>query len=393
MRCRLLTGLLSLLSFLCLSTASLAQEKIRVGIAQDISGPFSALGADAREGYQLAIKKLGNKLGGVPAEFLMQDMQGNPDNARQLVDRFIKRDKIDLFMGPIGSNVAMAVLPMLAAEKIPYLSNNAGPGILAGAQCNPWFFSIAWQNDHYHEAAGQFAQTKGFKRAVILAPNYPAGQDALNGFKRYYKGEVAQEILTKLGQLDYAAEIAQIRATKADALYIFLPGGMGINFIKQYVGAGVGAQTQLIVSGFSGDEDIIRAVGEPMLGLMTTAHWNHDFPNAANKTFVADYLKEYQRLPSIYSASAYDTVMLMDAAVRSVGGKVQDKEALRAAIKSTKGFASVRGNFKFNTNQYPIHDMWFRIIGRDAQGRITNKTMNKLFENHKDAYAAQCAMK
>lgn len=386
----------SAMLILALSSTALlghAQEKIRVGIAQDISGPFATLGADARQGYALAIKQLGGKLGGVPAEFFMQDMQGNPDMARQLVDRLIKKDKIDLFMGPIGSNVALAVLPQLASAKVPYLSNNAGPGVLAGTQCNPWFFSIAWQNDHYHEAAGQFAKIRRYQRVAIMAPNYPAGQDAVNGFKRYYPGEVSPTILTRLGQLDYAAEIAQIRDTKPDALYIFLPGGMGINFIKQYVGAGVSTQVPLIVSGFSGDEDVIRAVGEPMLGLVTTAHWNHDMPIPANKVFVENFVKEYQHLPSIYAASAYDTIMLMNAAVKSLGGKVNDKEALRLALKSVQGFDSVRGAFKFNNNQFPIHDMWFRIIGRDTQGRITNKTMHKLFTQHKDAYGTQCPMR
>lgn len=390
---RVVSTLIGVVAWMGVSAVALAQDKIKVGIAQDISGPFSALGADARDGFNLAIKQLGGKLGGVPVEFIAQDMGGNPDNARQLIERMVKRDKIDLFTGPIGSNVALAVLPTLAADKVPYLSNNAGPGALAGEKCNPWFFGVAYQNDQYHETAGQFATQRGYKRVAIMAPNYPAGMDAFNGFKRYYKGDIVLETLTKLGQLDYAAEIAQVRNAKADALYIFLPGGMGINFIKQYVGAGMSSQTPLILTGFSGDEDVIRAVGEPMIGLVNTAHWNHDFDNPANKAFVSAYWADYKRLPSIYSSQAYDAIMLMDAAVRQLKGKVNDREALRQALKSAKGFQSVRGKFSFNNNQFPIQDFYFRIIRKDAQGRITNTTMQRLFENHKDAYASQCPMK
>ena len=256
---------------------------IKVGVALDVSGPFAGPGAEARDGFALAIKQLGSKLGGQPAEFVQTDMAGSPDQAKQLVDRFVQREKIDLFTGPIASNVALAVAPTLFAAKVPYLSNNAGPSQLAGAQCNPYFFGTAYQNDQFHEAAGQFAADQKFGRMVLIAPNYPAGKDSLTGFKRKFKGQVADEIYTKVGQIDYATELAQLRAAKPDAVYFFLPGAMGINFIKQFVGAGLSKDITLVTSGFSSDEDVIGAVGEPMLGLFNTTHWAHDLDNAAPK--------------------------------------------------------------------------------------------------------------
>ena len=378
-------------ALLLLAGAGAAAQPVKVGIAQDLTGPFAALGAEARDGFNLAIKQLGGKLGGVPAEFVMQDMGGNPDNARQLVERFVKREKIDLFTGPIGSNVALAVGPTLFAEKIPYLSNNAGPSQFAGSQCNPFFFGTAWQNDQYHEAAGRFAATRGFKKVAILAPNYPAGQDALNGFKRGFGQPVASETFTKLGQLDYAAELAQLRAQAPDALFIFLPGGMGINFIKQFVGAGLSANTQLIGPGFSADQDVIRAVGEPMLGMFNTAHWNHDFDNPASRAFVEAFRKEYGRTPSIYAAQAYDVMLMIDGAVRDVKGKVADREALRAALKKAN-FKSVRGAFTFGSNQFPVQDFYLRIVRKDGN-ELSNRTLSKVMDKHADAYAAQCQMK
>lgn len=376
---------------LSLACATAAAQTVKVGIAQDLTGPFSALGAEARDGFNLAIKQLGGKLGGINAEFVQQDMGGNPDNARQLVERLIKRDKIDLFTGPIGSNVALAVGPALFAEKIPYLSNNAGPSQFAGTQCNPYFFGTAYQNDSYHEAAGRFAATRGFKKVAILAPNYPAGQDALNGFKRGFAQPVASETFTKLGQLDYAAELAQIRAQAPDALFIFLPGGMGINFIKQFVGAGLSATTQLVGPGFSADQDVIRAVGEPMLGMFNSAHWNHDFDNPASRAFVEAFRKEYKRTPSIYAAQAYDVILMMDAAVREVKGKVSEREALRAALKKAN-FKSVRGEFRFGNNQFPIQDFYLRVVRKDGD-ELNNRTLSKVMEKHVDAYASQCPMK
>ena len=373
-------------------TGAASAQTVKVGIAQDLSGPFAALGAEARDGFNLAIKQLGGKLGGLNAEIIAQDMAGNPDNARQLVERMVKRDRVDFFTGPIGWNVALAVGPALFAERVFYLSNNAGPSQFAGSQCNPFFFGTAWQNDAYHEAAGKFAASRDFKRVAIMAPNYPAGQDALTGFKRGFGKPVASETFTKLGQLDYAAELAQLRAQNPDALYIFLPGGMGINFVKQFFGAGLSKNTQIIAPGFSGDQDVIRAVGDAMLGVFNTAHWNHDFDNAASRSFGEAFRKEYKRTPSIYAAQAYDVMLMIDAAVRDVKGKLDDKNAVRAALKRAN-FKSVRGEFSFGHNQFPVQDYVLRVIRRDDKGEINNRALSKVFEKHVDAYASQCTMK
>jgi branched-chain amino acid transport system substrate-binding protein len=379
-----------LVAALMLPALALAQTPIKVGIANDLSGPFAALGAEARDGFNLAIKQLGNKLGGHPAEFLQTDMGGNPDQAKQLVTRYIQRDKIDFFTGPIGSNVALAVGPALFAAKVPYLSNNPGPSQFAGAQCNDYWFGLSYQNDAFHEAAGKVAADRGFKKMVIIAPDYPAGKDALNGFKRGYKADVNQEVYTKLGQIDYAAELAQLREAKPDAVYIFLPGGMGINFIKQFVSAGLNQNIKLVGPGFSADEDVIQAVGEPMIGMFNTAQWAFDLDNAQNKKFVEAFRKEYNnRNPSVYAAQAYDVIMAIDAVAKATGGKVSDRAAVLAALKKAD-FASVRGEFKYGVNHFPIQAYYARVIEKGADGRITNKLVGKVFDAYQDVYVGEC---
>ncbi|MFO1226044.1 ABC transporter substrate-binding protein [Roseateles sp.] len=369
-----------------------AADKVKVGLLTTLSGPGAGLGVDIRDGFALGLKHAGGKFGPLSVELITADDQQNPETTKQATDRFIKRDKIDLMTGIVFSNLMLAVGPTIFDAKLPYVSANAGPSQYAGEQCNPYFFNVAWQNDNLHEAVGKVVTDKGFKKLVVLAPNYPAGKDAIAGFKRYYKGVVADEIYTKLGQLDYAAELAQARAAKPDAMYIFLPGGMGINFIKQFVGAGLSRDITLFGPGFSADEDVIKAVGEPMLGMFNSSHWAHDMDNAANKKFVADFLKDYGRLPSLYASQGYDAAQLMAAAVRDVKGQIENKEALLKAIKAAK-FNSVRGPFKFNHNQYPVQDYYLRVITKNAEGRVTNRTLGKIFSDHADAYAASCKMK
>jgi branched-chain amino acid transport system substrate-binding protein len=367
-------------------------DKVKIGFISTLSGPNAAIGTDIRDGFNLAIKLAGGKLGGLPAEVLVADDQLNPDVAKQNADRMLKRDRVDFVTGTVFSNVVLAIAPQILETKTFFIGPNAGPAQYTGAQCNPFFFVSSWPSEAYSEAAGQYVTQRGFKNVAFLAPNYQGGKDAANGFKRYYKGKLVEETYTKLGQLDYAAELAQIRAAKPDALYVFLPGGMGINFIKQFVASGMSKDIQLVVPLWGSDQDIIRAVGDPMLGLFSLGHWTIDLDNAANKKFVAEFEREYKRLPTGYAASGYDTGLLLDAAIRKVKGKIEDKDALRAAIRSAD-FKSVRGDFKFGANQFPVQNYYLQVVAKTADGKIAHKTMGTVLTARGDAYVQDCKMK
>ena len=379
------------LAALAAASGALAADAVKVGLLSTLSGPGAGLGVDIRDGFQLAVKLKGGTLGGLKADVIIADDAANPETGRQTADRLVKRDKVDFMTGIVFSNVMLAAGAPTFASKTFYISANAGPSQLAGSQCNPYFFSVSWQNDNLHEAVGKHVADKGFKKLALIAPNYPAGKDALTGFKRFYKGEVALEVYTQLQQLDYGTELSRLRAAKPDAVYIFLPGGLGINFIKQFVGAGLNKEMKLFGPGFSADEDVIKAVGEPMVGMFNASHWAHDLDNAANVAFVAAFEKEYGRLPTLYASQGYDAALLIDAAVRDVKGKLDDKAAVHAALKAAK-FDSVRGAFKFNANQYPVQDYFMREIVKDTKGRVTNRTIGTVFKGHADAYAGECKM-
>jgi len=369
-----------------------AADKVKIGFISTLSGPNAAIGSDIRDGFNLAIKLNGGKLGGLPVEVLVGDDQLKPENAKQLAERYLRLDKVDFITGVVFSNIVVAVAPDALASKVFFISPNAGPAQYTGAQCDPFFFAASWPSEAYSEAAGQYVTSKGIKNVLFLAPNYVGGQDAATGFKRYYKGKLVDEMYTKLGQLDYAAELSQIRAKQPEALYVFLPGGMGVNFIKQFVAAGMSKDIQLIVPLWGSDQDIIRAVGEPMLGLFSVGHWSIDLDNAANRKFVPAFEAEYKRLPTGYAASGYDTALLMDSGIRRVKGKIEDKDALRAALRAAD-FKSVRGEFKFNRNQFPIQNYYLQVVGKAPDGRILHKTLGTVLTNRGDAYVDQCKMK
>jgi len=383
---------LAMVLALAVSGAALAADKVKIGFISTLSGPNASIGSDIRDGFNLAIKMNGGRLGGLGAEVLIGDDQLKPELAKQFAERYLKLDKVDFLTGGVFSNIVIAIAPDAIANKVFYISPNAGPAQFTGAQCSPFFFAASWPSEAYSEAAGQYMTSKGIKNAVFLAPNYVGGQDAASGFKRMYKGRLVDEMYTKLGQLDYAAELSQIRAKQPEALYVFLPGGMGINFIKQFVAAGMSKDIQLVVPLWGSDQDIIRAVGDPMLGLFSVGHWSIDLDNPANRKFVPAFEKEYKRLPTGYAASGYDTALLIDSAIRKVKGKIEDKDALRSALRAAD-FQSVRGGFKFGRNQFPVQNYYLQVVGKGADGRIMHKTLGTVLTNRGDAYVDQCKMK
>ena len=368
------------------------QREVKIGFVTTLSGGPAAVGNDMRDAFELALDHLGRKMSGLAVQVIYEDDGLKPELGKQKTDRLIESEKVNFLTGYMMSHILLASIKSAVDSSTFLISANAGPSQIAGELCSPWFFSSSWQGDQVPQAIGEYMNQKNVKTAYLIAPNYPGGRETLNGFKRFYKGKIADEVYVKLGQLDYAAEIANIRAAKPDAVFFFLPGGMGINFVKQYVAAGADKDAKLFTPGFSADEDTIKAVGEPMIGILNTSQWSADLDNPANKKFVQEFQKEYGRLPTMYASQAYDVALLIDAAVKQIGGKVEDKEALRKALSEAK-FDATRGKFRFNKNNFPIQDYYLREVYRDASGRITNKTVGKVFSDFQDVHAAKCKMK
>ncbi|GGL53518.1 ABC transporter substrate-binding protein [Wenxinia marina] len=360
-----------------------AAAEVKVGMITTLSGGGAGLGIDVRDGFLLALEQSGRD----DIEVIVEDDAQAPDTAVQLADRMIQSDRVQVLTGIVWSNLAMAVVPSAVNQGIFYLSPNAGPSQLAGANCHENYFNVAWQNDNLHEAAGAWANQTGYANSFILAPNYPAGQDALTGYKRFYEGELAGEIYTELGQTDYAAEIAQIRASGADSVFFFLPGGMGISFLKQYADSGV--DIPVIGPAFSFDQGILQAVGDAALGVVNTSQWSKDIDNPTNAAFVESFQAEYGRLPSLYASQGFDTANLLISALE-VADPSEDPDAFRAALEAAD-FDSTRGDFEFGPNHHPIQDIYAREVVQEGDV-FTNRIIGVALEDRGDAYAEECAM-
>ena len=388
-------GALAIAAALALSlaaaTPALAQQKIKIGFITTMSGPQGIIGKHMKDSVELALDHLGRKIGGLDVEIVYGDDQTKPDVGVQIANDMLKREQVDIMSGIIWSNVMMAVVPVVTGAGKIMVGTNAGASPLAGAQCNELYFSTSWNNDQSPEAMGKFLQDSGVNDVYVLAPNYQAGKDMVTGFKRYFKGRIVEEIYTKLGQQDYQAEITQLRAKNPKAVFAFYPGGMGIQFVRQYHQSGLRERIPLYTV-FTVDETTLPAIKEAAIGQYEARFWSPDMNTAASKKYVGDFRKKYGYTPAFYGAQSYEGIMLINSAVKAVKGKVSDTKAMVAALRKAD-YDSIRGRYKFNVNHHPIQSFYLLKAVKGGSDGVEMRIQKKVFNDHKDAYYKDCKMK
>lgn len=363
---------------------------LKMGFITTLSTPAGYLGEDARDAFQLALKQRDGRLGGVEIELIVEDDGLKPANGKQAVDRMLQNG-VELFTGVTFSNVLAAVVPSVIKENKTYISLNPGPSVFAGKRCSPNYFVASYQNDYYHSAGGAAANEVGYKKVVLLAPNYQAGRDAINGFKSSYEGEVLAEVYTSLDQSDFSVEIARIRSLNPDAIYQFHPGGLGINFAKQYGNSGLNDTIPMMMPGFSMDARMIEATGKVAEDFYIVSHWAVTSELEQSQQFVQDFQKEYGRIPTEYAMVGYDTALWYDSAIAKVDGDISDKEKFHEALKE-HDFESLRGSFSLANNQHPVLDFYLLQLKKDENGELRPQIIRKVIEQGTDNFAAQCEM-
>ena len=368
-----------------------AADNVKIGFVTTLSGPAGIIGKHMKDASELSLSMLGGKVGGLPAQIVYGDDQQKPDIGRQVADEMLKRDKVDFMTGIIWSNVMLALYQPVIESGTMLISANAGPHELAGEKCAPNFFSASWQNDQTPEAMGKFMDDQKMSDIYLIAPDYAAGHDMMSGFKRFFKGKVTAETYSKFGQSDYQVEISQIRDANPKAVFAFLPGGMGIQFVKQYAQSGVREKIPLY-SAFTVDETTLPAIGDAADGNYEVGFWSPDLDNPRNKEFVTAFRQKYNYWPSFYAAQSFDAIAMIDRAVAAVKGDLANRKGMIEALEKAD-FPSVRGKFKYNTNHFPIENFYLLRIKKDSDGSYVRKIEKVVFADHADAYAGECKMK
>jgi branched-chain amino acid transport system substrate-binding protein len=369
---------------------------VKIGLVAVLTGPQAALGTHLRDGFMLGMRHLENRLGGRPAEVIVIDDELRPDAAVTKVRAALERDRCDFIVGVVFSNILAAIIRPVTETQTFLISTNAGPSPIAGRGCSPFFFATSYNNDQNHAVLGKAAndgvevggQNRVLRRMILITPNYQAGRDAAAGFKSTFRGELMDEIYVPLTTTDFSAELAKIAAARPEGIFTFMPGGLGVQFVRQYRQAGLQIP---VLSAFTVDEAVLPAQGESALGLYTGTSWTPTLPGEQNARFVRDFEAQFNYIPASYAAHAYDGAMLVNSAIRRTNGNLADKGALRAALKAAD-FPSVRGGFRFGENHFPVQDFWLAQVARRPDGKFQTQHVRKVFENAVDPFAAECRM-
>jgi len=386
------TGVAAAIALGLLTGAAFAQDKtVKIGFISTFSGPTAVIGNDMRNAFELGLDHLGRKLGGFPVEVIYEDDQQKPDIGVQKTQKLIESDHVNFVVGYIWSNVLLASLKPLVDSKTMTVDTNAGASQLSGELCSPYVFSTSWNNDQTPEAMGLYMNEQGIKKVFLIGPNYAAGRDMLAGLKITYKGEVVGEELTRWpDQLDFSAELTKAREAKPDAIFIFYPGRAGVQFITQYVQAGLKGQIPLYTV-FTIDELSLPLLKDLAVGIPGAQEWVNDLPNEANKKFVADYIEKYKKRPSFYGAQSYDAVGLINSAVTAVKGDMNDKEGMRKEMEKAD-FPSVRGHFRYGNNHIPIQNFYLQDVVKEGDDYVL-KTAATIVKDDQDKFHDKCPMK
>ncbi len=377
---------------LALAQPATAADSVKIGFVSTFSGPTAVIGNDMRNSFELALDHLGRKIDGKPVEVIYEDDQQKPDVGKQKTEKLVQSDKVDFIVGYIWSNVLLASLKTAVDSKTFLISANAGPSQLAGELCSPYVFSTSWQNDQTPAAMGLYMNQKGVKSVFLIGPNYAAGKDMLAGVKSTFKGEVVGEEYTVWpSQLDFSAELTKARNSKAESIFVFYPGAAGVQFLNQYAQAGIKAQIPLYTA-FTIDELSLPLQKDNAIGIPGAQEWVNDLPNDQNKRYVADFKKKHGVYPSYYGAQSYDSIMLIASAAEALKGDLSNKDKVRAEMKKAN-FKSRRGDFKYNTNQFPIQNFYIQEAVKDAEGKMTVKTIATAMKDAKDPFYEKCPMK
>lgn len=374
---------------LLMGTTALADD-LKIGMVVTLSGPPAALGQQIVDGFQLALDEKGGKLGGQTVELIVEDDELKPDVALLKATSLVDREEVDFVVGTVFSNMLQAIFKPIVESETFLISPNAGPSTFAGKNCNPYFFVTSYQNNQNAEVSGMVANEEGFENVFVMAPNYQAGRDNVEGFNQTFKGAVTDEVFTPLGHQDFSAELARMSTSGADAVFTFMPGGMGVRLVGQFDGAGL-KDSMKFMSVFTTDETTLPGQKDAAVGFLAAGNWAPDMDNDANNAFVSAFEAKYGYIPGGYAMQAYDTANLIDSAVAATGGSVDDKDAVRAALK-TADFSSVRGDFSFNNNHYPVQDFHALTVVKRDDGKFHTSFVRTVVEDYADSFAGECGM-
>jgi len=359
-------------SFAIPLTVQAQAEPIRIGFLTVRSGALAAGGRQMEEGIQLFLKERNQTIAGRKVELIIADTGGNPAGAKTKTQELVERNKVHVIIGPLAAFEAIAIDDYIRQAQIPTVSCSAAAEDLTQRKPNPWFVRTSSSSGQPNHPVGDYAaKVLGYKRVAIIADDFAYGHETAAGFQRVFEdngGKVVQKLWPPLNVADYGSYIGQLK-TNVDAVYAGFAGANGLRFLKQYKEYGM--KMPVLGSATTTDEGVLKQMGDEALGVVTGGWYAAGIDSPENRRFVAAVNREYGADPGYYTVGAYSAGLLVEIAVKAVGGKVENKEAFMKALRNPGVVNDPRGDWKLDEYGNPVQTLYVRKVERKG-GKLVN---------------------
>ena len=367
---------LSILLIFCIAAATPAQPgPIKIGFTTDLTGTAAQAAKDMVNGLTMYLDEIGWQIAGRKIELIVEDTQGRPDAALTKLRKLVEHDRVHLVAGVLFGHLGYAMAPKVEEYKIPALFTVTAADDLTQRLKYRWVIRTGWASSQPSHPFGEYAaKTLGYKKVAVLASDYAFGWEVIGGFQRTFEeqgGQVVQKLWAPLGAMDLAPFIAKLRRD-ADAVLTMIAGASTIQFMKQYEEAGLKRKIPLIAGGPAVDEALLPSMGDEAIGVISPLIYSGALDTPANRRFAKDYRAKFGKVPSYFAETNYTSGRWINEAVRSLGGNVEDREKLLAALRRVEIPDAPRGPVRLDGYGNPIQNVYFRKVERNRDGELQN---------------------
>lgn len=345
---------------------------IRIGLMTVKTGPLASGGLDMEKALIQYLKERDYTMAGRKVELFVGDSGGVPATTRTKVQELVERNKIHVMIGPLAANEALAVDDYIRAQAVPTLSVAAAED-MTQRKASPYFVrGTSTSSQCAHPMADYCIKELKWKRMALIADDLAYGHEMLAGFQRVFEeggGKIVQKQFSPLTVPDYGTFLAQLK-TNVDGLFLGFAGSNGFRYLRQFNEYGLRGKVNVVGGMTALDEAVLRNMGDEALGIRTACWYSAELANPINKKFAADFRAQNKYDPGFYAAATYVEAAVLEAALDSIKGKIEDKPAFIKALHSVKT-STARGPVSFDQYGNVVGDVFIRRVER-KEGRLVN---------------------
>lgn len=367
-------------AFTATAVAGASGEPIKIGVYTSLTGTFAQSGQDMHNGFRYFLDTVGGEIAGRKLNVIVEDTQGNPTIALQKVRKLVESDKVHILLGPDTAAEGYAVRDYVDSARVPNIFSTVSADDITQRRRTPYIIRTGWTSSQPSHPFGEWVYDRlGYRTVVTLSYDYAFGWEVVAGFVRTFTekgGRVVRKIWIPVGTQDYAPYLAQI-PPNVDAVFAIFSGGDAIRFMKQYREFGLKDRIPLIGGGALTDESVLKSMGEEALGVITPLQYSAALQTPEMRRFISDYWARYRDIPGYRAESAFTAGMLMKRAIESIGGEVENREALLRALRSVPELPAPRGPVRLDSYGNPVQNIYIRKVEM-VSGRLQNTVIDTI---------------